>query len=262
VHLPVAPHCNIRCNFCNRLYDCANESRPAVTRGILEPCDVHTHLRALFAARSDIAVAGIAGPGDPFCEPERTLETVRALHGAYPHLLLCISTNGLNAAEHVDALAACGVTHATVTINAVDPAIGQRICGRAVLHGRVYSGIDAAALLLERQREAVARFKARGLVVKVNTVVVPGVNESHVEAVAAEAARLGADLMNCIPMIPLPDTPFSSLTEPDSTRMMHIRTLASRHMPQMYHCRRCRADAVGRLCAGEAHLSLMGQPGI
>ena len=31
VHLPVAPHCNIQCNFCNRIYDCANENRPGVT---------------------------------------------------------------------------------------------------------------------------------------------------------------------------------------------------------------------------------------
>jgi nitrogen fixation protein NifB len=257
----VAPDCNIKCNFCNRLYDCANESRPAVTRGILEPVDVHVYLRALFAVRSDISVAGIAGPGDAFCEPKRTLETIRVLHTAYPRLLLCVSTNGLNAAGHVDELAAHGVTHATVTINAVDPVIGQRICAQAVFEGRVHSGIDAAALLLDRQREAVTRFKARGCTVKINTVVVPGVNDGHVEAVAREAARLGADLMNCIPMIPLPDTPFSHLAEPDAAQMVRIRALAARHMPQMYHCRRCRADAVGKLCADEAHLSVMGLAG-
>jgi nitrogen fixation protein NifB len=259
VHLPVAPSCNIRCNFCNRLYDCANESRPAVTRGILEPADVHAYLRALFALRTDISVAGIAGPGAPFCEPKRTLQTLHAVHAAYPRLLLCVSTNGLNAAEHVDELAACGVTHATVTINAVDPVIGRRICARAVFKGRAYSGTDAAVLLLDRQREAVRQFKAHGFVVKINTVIVPGVNDGHVEAVAQEAARLGADLMNCIPMIPLPDTPFSHLTEPDAAQMVRIRALAARHMPQMYHCRRCRADAVGKLCATEAHASIMGQ---
>ncbi len=31
VHLPVAPECNIKCNYCNRKYDCVNESRPGVT---------------------------------------------------------------------------------------------------------------------------------------------------------------------------------------------------------------------------------------
>ena len=31
MHLPVAPACNISCNYCNRRYDCINESRPGVT---------------------------------------------------------------------------------------------------------------------------------------------------------------------------------------------------------------------------------------
>ncbi len=30
MHLPVAPACNIQCNYCNRKYDCSNESRPGV----------------------------------------------------------------------------------------------------------------------------------------------------------------------------------------------------------------------------------------
>jgi len=37
VHLPVAPRCNIRCNYCNRKYDCVNESRPGVTSALLSP---------------------------------------------------------------------------------------------------------------------------------------------------------------------------------------------------------------------------------
>ena len=37
VHLPVAPRCNIQCNFCNRKYDCMNESRPGVTSAVLTP---------------------------------------------------------------------------------------------------------------------------------------------------------------------------------------------------------------------------------
>lgn len=65
IHLPVAPKCNIQCNFCNRKYDCANESRPAVTNHILEPGDVVSYLSSLLQARSDISVVGIAGPGDP-----------------------------------------------------------------------------------------------------------------------------------------------------------------------------------------------------
>ena len=37
VHLPVAPKCNIQCNYCNRKFDCVNESRPGVTSSVLTP---------------------------------------------------------------------------------------------------------------------------------------------------------------------------------------------------------------------------------
>lgn len=37
LHLPVAPNCNIQCNYCNRKYDCANENRPGVTQHVYTP---------------------------------------------------------------------------------------------------------------------------------------------------------------------------------------------------------------------------------
>ncbi len=37
MHLPVVPYCNISCNYCNRKFDCVNESRPGVTSEILTP---------------------------------------------------------------------------------------------------------------------------------------------------------------------------------------------------------------------------------
>ncbi|WP_093884480.1 radical SAM protein [Syntrophus gentianae] len=249
VHLPVAPHCNVQCNFCNRLYDCANESRPGVTSRIFEPAEALMYLDRLLKTRSDISVVGIAGPGDPLCDPERTLETIRAVHAAYPDLLLCISTNGLNLAEYVDDLADSGVTHITVTVNAVDPLIGQRIYAWISLNSRIYRGLDAAEILLFRQQEAVAMLKRRGMMVKINSVVLPGINAGHISAIAENAADWGADVMNCIPMIPVRDTPFAGLGTPADAEMVRMRALASRHLPQMYHCRRCRADAVGLLCS-------------
>lgn len=251
IHLPVAPNCNVQCNFCNRLYDCANESRPGVTGSILEPDDVWNYLERILGKRADISVIGIAGPGDSLCEPERTLEALRIVHSRYPGLLLCISTNGLNLAEHVNDLVEVGVTHVTVTINAVDPVIGQRIYSWIKFNEVFYQGIRAAELLLSRQREAVRKLKERGLVVKINTVILPGINTDHIGTIAEEAANLGADVMNCIPLIPLPDTPFEAMKTSTDAEMAQVRSLASPHIPQMYHCRRCRADAIGLLCSHE-----------
>ncbi len=250
IHLPVAPGCNVQCNFCNRKYDCANESRPAVTNYVLKPGEVVSYLDVFLKARSDIAVVGIAGPGDPLCDPQRTLNAIRAVRRAYPGLLLCLSTNGLDLPGHIDELAESGVTHVTVTVNAVDPDIGRRIYAWIRMEGKLYRDREAAEWMISRQREAIVKLKAKGFTVKINTVLLPGVNTDHIPDIAAEVAVLGADVMNCIPLIPLSHTPFEDLEMPTKEDVDRIRRAASSYMPQMYHCRRCRADAAGLLHQG------------
>ncbi len=96
IHLPVAPECNIQCNFCKRIYDCANESRPGVTSAVLTPPQALAYLEDVLKRDPRIAVVGIAGPGDPLATPERTLETLRLVRQGHPELLLCVATNGLD----------------------------------------------------------------------------------------------------------------------------------------------------------------------
>ncbi len=263
VHLPVAPTCNIQCSYCNRAYDCTNESRPGVTSRTLEPEEAAAYLDEVLYRMPFISVAGIAGPGDCFADPGRTLATLEIIRRSHPNLHLCFSTNGLNVAEHMDALAELNVRFATVTINAVDPRVGAMIYTRVAGGDVALQGLDAAAFLMERQMDAVARLKARGLIVKVNTVVIPGVNDIHSAAVAERIARLKADLHNLIALIPVPGTPFQGTAPPSPERMTLLRRAAEAFIPQMRHCVRCRSDAVGllhddRSCMG-AHPALEPQ---
>jgi nitrogen fixation protein NifB len=248
VHLPVAPKCNIQCNYCNRKYDCVNESRPGVTSGILKPFQALEYTRQVLEKEPRITVIGIAGPGDPMANPAETLETMRLIRREYPHMLFCLSSNGLAMPEYLDDLAELGVTHATVTLNTVDPAIGARIYSWVRDGNVVYRGQDAAELILGRQLTAIAGLKARGLAVKVNTIVIPGVNDRHIQAVAEKAGGLGVDLMNLMPMFPTAGTPFGELKEPGKDVIEALRAEAGPVVAQMTHCRRCRADAVGLLC--------------
>lgn len=247
VHLPVAPKCNIKCNYCNRKYDCVNESRPGVTSNILSPGQALTYVERVLAREPRITVVGIAGPGDPFANPDETLETMRLIRGRFPAMILCLSSNGLAMAKHVNEIAEIGVSHVTVTINAVDPGIGQKIYGWVRDGNVVYRGIQAAELLLARQLKSVEQLKARGITVKINTVVIPGVNDRHVNAVARKMKTMGVDLLNCMAMFPNVDTPFADILEPDKKMIAEIRQQAERYLPQMRHCTRCRADAVGLL---------------
>ncbi len=249
VHLPVAPKCNILCNYCNRKFDCVNESRPGVTSAVLSPTQAIAYLEQVLKAEPRITVAGIAGPGDPFANPRETMETLRLIRRQFPDLLLCLASNGLGLPPYLDELAELKVSHVTLTVNAVTPEIGSRIYGWVRDQKRVYRGIAAADLLLSRQLAAIAGLKARGLVVKINTIVIPGVNEHHVPAVARKMAELGADLLNCMPVYPNADTPFGELPEPEPAAMAAIQATAGEFLPQMRHCTRCRADAVGLLGA-------------
>jgi nitrogen fixation protein NifB len=247
VHLPVAPKCNVLCNYCNRKYDCQNESRPGVTSAVLSPGQAAAYLDEIVGRMPEITVVGIAGPGDPMANPAETLETIRLIRERHPRLLVCLSTNGLGLPAHLDAVADLGVTHLTITMNAVDPAVGQHVY-RWVRDGKVlYRGVGAANLMLERQTLAIRGLKARGIIVKVNTIVVPGLNDGHVEDIARVAAELGADLLNLIPLHPTADTAFGHLPEPTGELMEALRARAEKYLPQMRHCRRCRADAVGLL---------------
>jgi nitrogen fixation protein NifB len=247
VHLPVAPKCNILCNYCNRKYDCVNESRPGVTSAVLSPRQAVTYLAQVLAAEPRITVAGIAGPGDPFANAAETLETVRLIREQFPDLLLCLATNGLGLPPYLDELAALGVSHITLTVNAVDPEIGAKIYSWVRDGKRIHRGLAAAGVLLARQLESIRGLKARGLTVKVNTIIIPGVNDGHVAAVAKEMASLGVDILNLMPVYPNAETPFGELPEPTPERMADLRREAAAHLPQMHHCTRCRADAVGLL---------------
>jgi nitrogen fixation protein NifB len=247
VHLPVAPRCNIKCNFCDRKYDCVNESRPGVTSTLLSPQQADIYMGRILEKEPRITVAGIAGPGDPFANPAETMATLRLIRKNYPDTLLCVSSNGMGIGPYIEVLAEIEVSHVTITVCAVDPAIGERIYSWVSDNNVVYRGRQGAELLLERQTAAIRRLKEAGITVKVNCIVIPGINDQHVEAVAARMRELGADLLNCMAMFPNVNTPFAEIPQPDKETMTAIRDTAEQYLPQMRHCTRCRADAVGLL---------------
>ena len=247
VHLPVAPKCNILCNYCNRKFDCVNESRPGVTSAVLTPPAGLVLPGAGAAAEPRITVVGIAGPGDPFANPKETMETIRLIRERFPNLLICLATNGLGLPPYVQELVDLKVSHVTVTVNAVDPEIGKEIYSWVRDGKKVYRGLAAAELMLERQLAGIAALKAGGVTVKVNTIVIPGINDHHVPEVAKKMASMGVDILNCMAVYPNAETPFAEVPEPGPDKMAAIQKDAAGFLPQMRHCTRCRADAVGLL---------------
>jgi len=252
IHLPVAPRCNMQCNYCNRQYNCVNESRPGVTCAVLSPGQAIEYLRQYAEKTPHLSVVGIAGPGDPLACASDTLETLRMVKAEFPHLLLCLASNGLNLPPYVGELAALGLSHVTVTVNAVDPKIGAKFYRWMEIDGRRIEGEEAAAELWRRQQQAIRELAAAGTTVKINSIYTPGINEGHIETIAQTVSVLGASILNIMPLLPTAGTAFASLAEPDRATLQQVRKRAAQYLPQMAHCARCRADAAGMI--GEEHM--------
>lgn len=247
IHLPVAPDCNVQCNFCRREYDCPNESRPGVTSQVLTPPQALTYLESVVERDPRISVVGIAGPGDPFATPELTMETLRLVRKRFPEMLLCVASNGLAVAPYAAELAELQVSHVTLTINAVDPVVGAQIYSWVRDRKRMSRGLEGAEILWQRQQESLHALKRAGLTVKINLIFIPGVNDEHAIEVARRMAEMGADLVNCVPLHPVEGTPFGDIPAPDPSTVEAVREQLGEHLPLMRHCTRCRADAVGLL---------------
>lgn len=245
IHLPVAPRCNLQCNFCNRKFDCMNESRPGVTSAVLSPTQASDYLDTMMKRVPNLSVVGIAGPGDPFANSVETMATLAEVRRKYPQMMLCVATNGLGVGPHIDNLAALHVSHVTLTVNAIDPEIGAKIYAWIRDGRRPMRGLDAVKLLLDRQLDAIVRLKTAGVIVKINSIIIPGINDQHIEAIATRMAELKVDIMNSMAFLPVAGAEFENIEPPDNLLVASTRLKAGRHVAQMSHCARCRADAVG-----------------
>ena len=243
-HVAVAPKCNIQCNYCVRDFDCVNESRPGVASEILTPKEAVSRIDEVVSKMKHIRVVGIAGPGDPLANKE-TFETLKAVHEKYPETILCISTNGLLLPDKIDELESYNVKNITVTLNAIDASIGEKIYSFVEYNNKRYTGREAAELLLSQQMKGIEEAVKRGMLVKINTVYIPGVNDAHIPEIAKKVGAVGVFNFNIIPLIP--QYKFKDIVPPTPQEKAHMHELCAPYVRQMRHCQRCRADAVGLL---------------
>jgi len=246
MHLPVAPKCNIQCNYCNRKYDCSNESRPGVTSELLTPEEAADKVAVVKEKIPELSVAAVAGPGDPLAN-EETFETLRLVRERFPDLTLCVSTNGLALPENAQRLYDLGVRFLTVTMNASDPLIGGSVYSMVRSNGKGYTGAEGAELLLRNQLEGIRKCVDLGMMVKINIVMIPGINDTHIPELVKTVRKLGVYIVNILPLIPVEGTVFSGRRAPTPEERRSLMDLCSLDAKMMRHCRQCRADAIGLL---------------
>jgi nitrogen fixation protein NifB len=241
LHLPISPSCNIKCRFCERAFN-KTEDRPGVAGQILKPLEAPEIVNKALKLCPQITVVGIAGPGDTLAD-DNALKAFELVHEEHPELIKCLSTNGLLLPQKANDLIAAGVKSVTVTVNAVDPAILDKIVSHIFYNGVKLSGLTAAEILIGSQLEGIEKISSLGATVKVNTVLVPGINDFHISEISKTVKAAGANIYNIIPLIPQGE--FKNFKPPSCGELANARKAASEFVEVFYHCKHCRADACG-----------------
>lgn len=247
MHIPIAPKCNISCNYCSRKYDCANESRPGVTSEVLTPEEALIKFKEVKEKLKNLTVVGIAGPGDALANFEETKRSIELIKMEAPEVTFCLSTNGLMLPFYANDIVSLGVSHVTVTINTIDPEIGAKLYKEINYLGTKYTGVEGAAIILNNQLAGLKYLTSKGVICKVNIVMVKGVNDVNIEATVKKVKECGAFMTNIMQMIPAPGSVFEKMPLVTNIELNDMRKKCEVDLKQMYHCKQCRADAIGTL---------------
>lgn len=241
IHLPVSPGCNIECKFCDRKIN-DYEQRPGVTATIIKPHETLEVIKKSLELCPQITVVGIAGPGDTLAT-EYALDTFKLIKEEYPEIIKCMSTNGLLLEEKAQEIITVGVDSLTVTVNGIDPKIMAKLCSGIIYHGRRYEGEEATKILIKNQLAGIRKIAQAGITIKVNTVLVPNINDHHIEDIAKAVSEAGASIYNIIPLIPQHE--LENCQAPTCNQIDEVRSKAGKYIDVFRHCQRCRADAIG-----------------
>ncbi|MBR0599479.1 radical SAM protein [Sinanaerobacter chloroacetimidivorans] len=242
IHLPVSPDCNIQCAFCKRGINKIDQV-PGCAGRVLTPREALDILGRALELCPEITVAGVAGPGDTLAT-DHALKTFLLIQEAYPHILRCLSTNGLLLGERVREIKEAGVNSITVTINSITAEILNEINEFVIYHNQILRGLEAQKLLIKSQLSGIRKAtEETDAVIKINTVLIPGLNDGEVGDIAQAAKEAGAVMHNIIPLIP--QQKMADRRRPDCEELHRAKMAASHYLDVFHHCRQCRADAAG-----------------
>jgi GTP 3',8-cyclase len=168
LRISVTDRCNFRCGYCMPR-DVYGEGYRFLRREKLLSFEEIARLTALAAQHLGVSKVRLTG-GEPLLRRELPL-LVRLLANIDAVTDLTLTTNGYLLAEHARALSDAGLRRVTVSLDALDPETFKRMNGVDGDVGRVLEGIEAAA-------------RAGLYPIKINCVVVRGVNEDAIEPLA------------------------------------------------------------------------------
>ena len=202
LRISVTDRCNFRCTFCMP----ADQKYDFLPKPQILTFEEIARLVGLFA---DLGVTKLRlTGGEPLLRAD--VETLIAQLAVVPGIDdLALTTNAYLLAAKAGALVEAGLDRVTVSLHSLDPEVFGRLSGLEIELGRVLEGIRAAV--------------AAGLApVKLNTVVMKGVNDSEV----VDLARFGRELGAVVRFIEYMDV--GTLNAWDPERVVSAREIVER----------------------------------
>ena len=162
--------CNLSCQYC------MPERIPFRMHEVLSPLELE-RLVGRFVGRG-IEKLRLTG-GEPTLRPD-VVEIAERLAGLSGVRDVALSTNAVRLRQLAPALFAAGIRRMNISLDSLQPEVFRRITGSDELH-KVLDGIEAA--------------RAAGFhPIKLNTVVMRGINDGEIEALVCFAAERGLEL--------------------------------------------------------------------
>lgn len=203
VILPVAPACNMMCNFCSKDIDCiCNGNNPGNMSRVLTPRQAVSQAVAEAWKNRNTRIIRISGPGEPLCN-NQTFEVLKRLNAELPDYIYSINTNGLQLEEKAKELVRLNVRRIEVSINAVFTGTMLKLYSRILKDKSVIVNPGLIAeTLLNSQFKGLKTCIDGGIAVKVNIIYFPDINANDVPVIVSKAAELGVKtvcLLSCYP---------------------------------------------------------------
>ena len=189
-----------------------------------------------------LRIAAVSGPGEPLANPE-TFTLLGILRERGLNLKFCLSTNGTLLKESIPELVQLEASTISVSMSASTPQIASKIYEWARIDGEMLTGMKMGQRVIEKQLAGIEAAAQAGIIVKVNTILIPELNIDEIHSIAERVLISGASLQNVVPLVPAGN--MSHYRSPTMIELTQARDRASSHITQFTHCKQCRSDVVG-----------------
>jgi nitrogen fixation protein NifB len=197
--LPVAPLCNMMCNYCSREKDCINNGNdPAHLSRAMTPRQAVNWAYASAKRNSRIKTIRISGPGEPLYN-NQTFEVLKRLNTYMPDYMYSISTNGLLLDERAKEMKELKVQKVNISLNAVSSLALMKLYSRVIIGNEIIVNSEVmSGRIIESQFNGIKKCMDCGMTVKINTICFPGINDRELFSLASRCKDFGVKAMSLI----------------------------------------------------------------